>query len=165
MPCFCHMWWKQNNVLKHSISDWTILLGYIASWKNVFLVTQLLLYESLCLTFAKEFELKSWLRKVVWNNGASDPYRFTNLKCWWMAGGRGVFRYPYHPTSRVLNQRTSLVKFLAPYSRVLKNLRICMFYPNICMFFIKTDRSCLQFKVICREIPSFWQTINMVRAR
>ena len=109
--------------------------------------------------------MKSWLRRVFWNNGASDSCRFTNLKCWLRAGGRGVFRYPYHPTSRVLNQWTSLVKFLAPYCRVLKNLRICMFYPNICMFFIKTDRFCLQFKVICREIPSFWQSINMVRAR
>ena len=66
---------------------------------------------------------------------------------YWTAD-RGVFRYLFHPTGRVLN-------FLTPQSRVLKNVRICMFYPNICIVFIKTDRFGLQFKVIYREILNF----------
>ena len=39
------------------------------------------------------------------------------------------------------------VKFLTPYSRVLKNFKI-VFYPKICMFFIKINKFCLLAMVI-----------------
>ena len=57
------------------------------------------------------------------------------------------------------------VEFLTPCSRLLKNSRICMFYPKICMFFIKTDRFSLTFKVIWHKNVSFWPTIDMVLAK
>ena len=59
-------------------------------------------------------------------------------------GCRGVFRYPYHQG----------VKYLTPYSRALKNLGICVIYPKICMFFIKTNRFSLLSKEILTQNPN-----------
>ena len=47
-------------------------------------------------------------------------------------------------------------EILTPYSRVLKNLRICMFYPEICMFSIQNDRFSHLLKVILTRNPNFW---------
>ena len=47
------------------------------------------------------------------------------------------------------------VKYLTPCSRVLKKLRIRMFYPKICMFSIQIDRFSLLFKVIWTRNPNF----------
>ena len=57
---------------------------------------------------------------------------------------RGVFRYPYHQG----------VKYLTLYSRVLKNLRICVIYPKICMFFIQINRFSLLSKEILTRNPN-----------
>ena len=44
---------------------------------------------------------------------------------------------------------------MTPYSRVLKNLRICMFYPKFCMFSIQIDIFCFLFKVILTRDLNF----------
>ena len=44
---------------------------------------------------------------------------------------------------------------MTPYSRVLKNLRICMYYPKFCIFFIQIDIFCLLFKVILTRVLNF----------
>ena len=54
---------------------------------------------------------------------------------------------------------------MTPFRRALKKLRICMFYPKICVFPIQIYRFSLPFKVILMQNPNFWQTINMVLAK
>ena len=59
------------------------------------------------------------------------------------SGPRGVFRGPYHPTCRVIN-------FWLP--TVLKNWRICMFYPRFaCFSSIQIDLSSFHDNLACNH--------------
>ena len=81
----------------------------------------------------------------------------TKFTSWAIPRIRGVLRYPYHPTSRVLN-------IWLPTVASWKKLRICMFHPEICVCPIQIGRFSLPFKVILKQNPNYWQTINMVLA-
>ena len=66
---------------------------------------------------------------------------------YWTAD-RGVFRYLFHPTGRVLN-------FLTPQSRVLKNVRICVFHPKIYMFFQQNRQNLSSVQGSLMRNPTF----------
>ena len=62
---------------------------------------------------------------------------------------RVVFRYPYHPPCRVLN---------FPSVECWKIEEFFLYYPKICMFFIRTNKFCLLSDILWREVLSFRQS-------